>query len=34
MGTRNPSNSIMLRASEILHRPVEELFADAEEALV
>jgi transcriptional regulator with XRE-family HTH domain len=34
MGTREPSNSVMLRASEILHRPVAELFADAEEALV
>ena len=33
MGTRKPSNSVMLRASEILHRAVEELFADAEEAL-
>ena len=34
MGTRKPSESVMLRASEILQRPVEELFVDAEEALV
>lgn len=34
MGTRKPSNSVMLRASEILRRPVEELFIDADEALV
>ena len=34
MGTRKPSNSIILRASEILNRPVDELFADAVEALV
>ena len=34
MGTRKPSNSVMLRASEILHRPVGELFVDAEEAVV
>lgn len=34
MGTRNPSEKVMLRASEILKRPVEELFADAEEAFV
>jgi len=34
MGTRKPSNSVMLRASEILNRPVDELFADAVEALV
>ena len=33
MGRREPSNSVMLRVSEILHRPVEELLADAEEAL-
>ena len=33
MGKRKPSNSVMLRASEILHRPVEELLAGAEEAL-
>jgi hypothetical protein len=33
MGTRKPSEKVSLRAAEILHRPVEELFADAEEAL-
>lgn len=33
-GTRKPSEKVMLRASEILRRPVEELFADAEEAVV
>lgn len=33
MGTRKPSEKVMLRASQILHRPVDELFADAEEAL-
>ena len=33
MGTRKPSEKVMLRASEILGRPVEELFADTEEAL-
>ena len=33
IGTRKPSEKVMLRASEILHRPVEELFADVEEAL-
>lgn len=33
-GTRKPSEKVMLRASEILKRPVNELFADAEEALV
>jgi hypothetical protein len=34
MGTRKPAEKVMLRASEILHRPAEELFVDAEEALV
>ena len=34
MGTREPSEEVMLKASEILQRPVEELFADAEEAFV
>ncbi len=34
MGTRKPSNSVMAKASEILQRPVDELFADADEALV
>ena len=34
MGRRKPSEKVMLRASKILQRPVEELFADAEEALV
>ena len=34
MGTRKPSEKVMLRASEILQRPVEELFADADEALI
>ena len=29
MGTRKPSEKVSLRASEILQRPVEELFADA-----
>jgi len=33
MGAREPSEKVMLRASEILQRPVEELFIDAEEAL-
>ena len=33
MGMRKPSEKIMLKASEILQRPVEDLFADAEEAL-
>ena len=33
VGIRKPSQKVMLGASEILHRPVEELFADAEEAL-
>lgn len=34
IGTRKPSEKVMLRASEILKkRPVDELFADAEEAL-
>ena len=33
MGTRKPSEGVMLRASEVLGRPVEELFSDAEEAL-
>ena len=34
MGIRDPSEKVALRASEILQRPVGELFADAEEALV
>jgi len=34
MGTRKASERVMLRASEILGRPVEDLFADAEEALI
>ena len=34
LGRRKPSEKVMLRASEILQRPVEELFADAEEALI
>ena len=33
MGMRKPSNSVMVGASEILKRSVDELFADAEEAL-
>jgi len=33
MGTRKPSNSVMLRASEILKRSADELFTSAEEAL-
>ncbi len=33
MGAREPSEKVMLRASEILQRPVKELFVDAEEAL-
>ena len=33
-GRRNPSEKVMLRASEILQRPVEELFTDADEALI
>lgn len=33
LGKRGPSEKVMLRASEILQRPVEELFVDAEEAL-
>ena len=33
-GKRKPSEKVMVRASEILKRPVDELFADAEEALV
>lgn len=33
MGAREPSEKVMLRASKILQRPVEELFVDAEEAL-
>ena len=28
-GKKKPSEKVMLRASEILQRPVEELFADA-----
>ena len=31
MGKRKPSEKVMVRASEILKRPVDELFADAEE---
>jgi len=31
VGRRKPSEKVMLRASEILHRPVEELFTNAEE---
>ena len=34
MGTRKPSESVMLRASDILQRSVDELFADAAEALI
>lgn len=34
MGTRKPSEKVMLRASEILKRSIEELFTDAEEASV
>lgn len=34
MGTRKPSEGVMLRASEVLGRPVEELFTNAEEALI
>ena len=34
MGTRKPSKKVMLRASEILKRSIEELFTDAEEASV
>jgi len=33
-GKKKPSEKVMLRASEILGRPAEELFIDAEEALV
>jgi len=33
LGKRKPSEKVMLRASEILQRPVEERFVDAEEAL-
>jgi len=33
-GRRKPSEKVMLGASKILQRPVEDLFADAEEALV
>ena len=34
VGTRKPSQKVMLRASEILKRSVDELFTDAEEALI
>lgn len=34
MGTRKPSEKVMLRASKILKRSVNELLTDAEEALV
>jgi len=34
VGMRKPSEKVMLRTSEILKRSVEELFIDAEEALV
>lgn len=34
MGTRKPSEKVMLKASEILQRPANELFTDAEEAVV
>ena len=33
-GRKKPSEKVMLRASEILGRPVEELFIDAEESLI
>ena len=33
-GRRKPSEKVMLGASKILQRSVEDLFADAEEALV
>ena len=33
MGTRKPSEKVMLRASEILKRSVDEFCTDAEEAL-
>ena len=33
LGLREPTERVMLRAGEILQRSVEELFADAEEAL-
>lgn len=34
IGVRKPSEKVILRASEILKKPVDELFADAEEALL
>lgn len=34
VGKQKPSEKVMLRASEILQRPVDELFADAQEAVV
>ena len=34
VGTRKPSQEVMLRASEILKRSVDELFTDAEEVLI
>lgn len=34
LGRRKPSHKVMLRASGILKRSVDELFADADEALV
>lgn len=33
-GKQKPSEKVMLLASQILKRPVEELFIDAEEALI
>ena len=33
-GVRKPSEKVMLRSSELLQRSIEELFTDAEEALV
>ena len=34
VGRRKPPHRVMVRATEILKRPVDELFADAEEALI
>lgn len=33
MGKRKPSEGVMLRASQILKRSIDDLFADAEEAV-
>ncbi len=34
LGRQKPSEKVLLKACEVLRRPAEELFADAEEAII